>query len=1151
MQDKMGVSVIAKVMLIFVCLHFSNRAVAQQPYFPFKHFSTVNGLSQNHVLSILQDRQGFMWFGTLEGLNRFDGYEFTVFLHDSKDSTSLVQNFTASILEDRDGVIWIGTGGGLSRFNRATNNFTSYKHDPLNKNSISGGLINEMLEDEKGNFWIALTTGYLDYFDRQQNKFIHYQLEKDFTDITSLLADRDGNLWIGSRAGLAVMDQSRKTIHQFRHQQNDRTSLTSSNVNDIFQDDAANIWIATEGGLNQYDPHHKNFIRHVHSDSNPNTISVNVVKCMTQDIEGRLWIGTENGGLDVWDRSANNFYHYDQNDSDLQGISDNSIYSLYTDLHGNIWVGTNKSGVDFYDRFRKPFTVYQHIYEEKTSLSHNKINAIAEQPGKGFWVATDGGGLNFFNEAEGTFKAYQYDPMDPQSIPGNFLVDVLWDEADECLWIATWGAGLARMDIKTGKFKRYKHNADDPFSIASNNLWRLYQDKTGRLYIGSVGNGLSIYDKASSKFTNYGPQNGLAEENVVSVYIDKKNVLWLGGWGNGLSLMDLSAKSSIPLPPGLTGKSNESIFADSLNRIWVSGNEGMQCYDERNDTTFSLTTDDGLPETSVNGMTIDDHGNFWLATNKGIVQYNLAKRQSNVFSIEDGLPANQFVPRLLKTSNGKMYFGSINGLVVFHPDSIKQNPVAPVALITDFKIFNKSVFAGGEDKILDKHISETKEIWLPFEYNFITLNFVALNYTSPQGNEYAYMLEGFDKDWVNTVRQRSATYTNLDPGDYVFKVKASNNDGLWNEEGTSLVIHVLPAWWATIWFRALLIGSVVGSAILFYRFRTRNIANQNKKLSALVKERTIELTELNAAVTKQNETLQERQEEIQTQNEELKQSQEEVMAQRDVVWAQNQKLEEAGKIIEKQNQEIKLRNENLEMEVQSRTKELVEYNQQLEQFAFISAHNLRAPVARLLGLGHILDLESKDNNPTKIVSQKMVSSAKELDRVVRDLNTILEIRKNNHSIISEVRFDEELSLVKQYIEKEIEDTKCIIDADFSKAPKIRSVKPYVESVLQNLLSNAIKYRNPERVPVIALHTKPVDDYICLTVSDNGLGIDTTLYKEKVFTLYQRFHTHVEGKGLGLYLVKTQILALGGKIELESKVNEGTTFKVYFKKQVDV
>jgi ligand-binding sensor domain-containing protein len=237
MRDKLGIRITAKLVLIFICLLFSNIATAQQPYIPFKHYSTVQGLSQNHVIAILQDRQGFMWFGTLEGLNKFDGYEFTIFLHDSKDSTSLIQNFASYILEDHDGVIWVGTGGGLSRFNRATNNFTSYKHDPADNNSIRGGLINEILEDKKGNFWIALTTGYLDYFDRKQDKFTHYQLHKNLTDITSLIIDSDGNLWIGSRSGIAVMDESYKTIMQFRHEPNDRTSLSSSVVFDIFRDD--------------------------------------------------------------------------------------------------------------------------------------------------------------------------------------------------------------------------------------------------------------------------------------------------------------------------------------------------------------------------------------------------------------------------------------------------------------------------------------------------------------------------------------------------------------------------------------------------------------------------------------------------------------------------------------------------------------------------------------------------------------------------------------------------------------------------------------------------------------------------------------------------------------------------------------------------
>ncbi len=1146
MQDKLRIYIPTRVILFFAAILFSTSVEAQQPYIPFRHFSTIDGLSQNQVLASLQDRQGFMWFGTLEGLNRFDGYEFTVYFHDFKDSTSIGHNFVSSIIEDHEGVLWLGTGGGLSRYNRATNTFTSFTHDPANEKSVSNGLVSKVLEDKLGNFWLAFATGYVDYFDRKQNTFTHYQIDKNLVDITALQEDGNGNLWIGSQSGVTLINSAHQISKRFQHNANDITSLSDNNVNDIFRDAEGIMWTATDRGLNQYDPVHGVFIHFLHDDHNINTISVNIVKCLGEDKQGMLWIGNENGGLDIWNRAKNEFYHFQPHESDTRGISDNSIYSIYRDKHDNMWVGTNKSGINFYDQFRKPFVIYQNIPDQESSLSHNKANAIAEQPGKGFWIATDGGGLNFFDEEKGTFKAYRYRADDPQSVPGDFLVDVIWDAKDNCLWVASWGGGLARMDTKTGKFKRYQHRDDDPLSIASNNLWRLFLDKEDILYIGSVGNGFSILDKATSTFHNYGPEQGLAEENVVSIFRDSKNFLWLGGWGNGLSRMDLATKLVVPLPKGITIKSDESIIEDSIGRVWISGSPGIQAYDLKNDRVISLTTEDGLPATNINGMIDDKRGNFWLATNKGIVKYNMEKKQSNAFSIEDGLPSNQFSPRLLRTKNGKMYFGSIDGLVVFHPDSIKENPIVPTVVITDLKIFNKSVFAGDENAILQEHISETKEIWLPFEYNFITLSFVALSFTSPEGNQYVYRMKGFDDAWVSIERQRSATFTSLDPGDYTFTVKASNNDGLWNEEGASLIIHVLPPWWATIWFRVLMVLFVGASAYTLYRYRVRNIANQNIKLSALVKERTKELNELNEAAISQNETLQERQEEIQTQNEELKQSQEEVLAQRDIVYAQNQKLEEARVVIEKQNEETKQRNENLELEVQSRTKELVAYNQQLEQFAFISAHNLRAPVARILGLGNILDLDSKDPNETKMVHQKMVSTAKELDRVVRDLNTILEIRKNNDSIISEIKFDEELFLVKQYIEKEIEDTRSVIIADFSKAPTIHSVKPYVESVMQNLLSNAIKYRHPNRAPVITVTTERVDEYVCLIVSDNGLGIDTDLYKNKIFTLYQRFHSHVEGKGLGLYLIKTQIIALGGKIELESKVDEGTIFKVYFK-----
>jgi signal transduction histidine kinase len=349
-----------------------------------------------------------------------------------------------------------------------------------------------------------------------------------------------------------------------------------------------------------------------------------------------------------------------------------------------------------------------------------------------------------------------------------------------------------------------------------------------------------------------------------------------------------------------------------------------------------------------------------------------------------------------------------------------------------------------------------------------------------------------------------------------------------------------------VWFKGSIALLLVGTAFFYYQIRVKNIHQQNKKLEKLVNERTKELLIREEEIRAQNLTLVEQRQELVTQNEELIGSQEEISAQRDLVALQNQELQNARAIIEAQNEKIILRNESLEKEVEKRTKKLIEYNQQLEQFAFISAHNLRAPVARILGLGQILELSGSDIKDSKLVSDKIVSTTRELDRVVKDLNTILDLRKDNSVVISDVSFDDELNMVKATLEKEITETGTMIIADFSAVNKIKTVKPYLDSILMNLVSNAIKYRHESRTPVVNIRTYVAEDYICLAVKDNGLGIDLELFKDKLFVLYNRFHLHVEGKGMGLYLVKTQITALGGKIEVESEINKGTTFQVFLK-----
>jgi signal transduction histidine kinase len=482
----------------------------------------------------------------------------------------------------------------------------------------------------------------------------------------------------------------------------------------------------------------------------------------------------------------------------------------------------------------------------------------------------------------------------------------------------------------------------------------------------------------------------------------------------------------------------------------------------------------------------------------------------------DGLRSSNFKSNAcFADTNGLFFFGG-KGISFFYPDNIRDNSYIPNVFITELGILNEPTKPGDVMGILQHQISETKEISIPPEYTYFSLKYVAINFTATSKNKYAYKLEGFHTDWNYVGNQRSVMFTNLDPGTYTFKVKACNNDGLWNQEGTALIIHILPPWWKTWWAKIAATLMVIGCVTLAYKLRVRNIRQQNKTLELQVQKRTEELAQ---------------------QNEELIQSQEEITAQRE--------------IIEQQNNKIIKRNETLEAEVEERTHDLVEYNQQLEQFAFISAHNLRAPVARILGLGQILKISDENPEEARLIVDKIVFTTQELDRVVKDLNTVLEMRKNSTSEIVPINLEEELRLIKINLEKEIQDTQAIFVEDFSKGATLSTVKPYFDSILLNLTSNAIKYRHPNRRPVINIRSEVKDNYFHLTVQDNGLGMDMALCKDKIFTLYRRFHLHVEGKGMGLYLVKTQMTAMGGKIDVESKLDEGTIFHLIFKHIHDV
>jgi signal transduction histidine kinase len=884
------------------------------------------------------------------------------------------------------------------------------------------------------------------------------------------------------------------------------------------------LWLGThDGGLCKFDVKNNSYTNFTNSSKIKTSLPSNTIRAMCAD--GRyLWIGTENGGLSKMDMTTGMLTNYLYNKSDPNSIINNSIWSVHKDRQGRIWIGSFARGLCVLDALEDKIPVLD------ISMDDDLVNAIFIDSQQRMWIGTEDGLV--LRDKSGFYR-FRFDSKDKNSISSN-AINCIFEDSKHRIWIGVWGGGINRFVDNPKSFVRYVPSSKrktltnaDVFAIAE-------YSKTGELLLATFG-GLNILkDERDGIFENPFKYPTEGDQIQFSVLEDRKHNLWVGA-RSGLSLYSIENKTAkrIDIFGDSTKVSDQinCLFEDHNGTLWVGSSGGLhQMVSPMKFVTY--TSKDGLPVNFVQGILEDAHGNLWLGTTKGLVFFNTATKAFKTFDKSDGLISAELRRKsFFKSKEGRIYIGG-NGINSFFPDSIFSNPHKPSIYITDLKIFNEPIKPKTGDGILKDVIAETKEIYLNHTYNFFSLHYVGINFTSSYKNQYAYKLEGFDKDWVQAGTQRFATFTNLDPGTYTFKVRASNNDGLWNEEGASLIIHVLPPWWKTWWFRLFGVLALIGLVLMIIVLRTKNMQKTNQILEETVDQKTKQIKE-------QNQKLKEQSEELAAQYEELIQSQEETSTQRDLLSQQNKALQESQKTIE-------LQNENLEIEVAKRTQELVEYNHQLEQFAFITAHNLRAPVARILGLGQLLGLAKGKQEDQDQIYPKLINTAKEIDGVIKDLNTILELKKNNESYITDVDLATEILIIKGNLEREITTTQTSITTDFSQVPSIHTVKPYLDSILYNLVSNAIKYRHPDRKPVIEIKTTKNKNEICLSVTDNGLGIDTAQSKNKLFTLYSRFHSHVEGKGMGLYLVKTQLTAMGGRIEIESEVGKGTTFNAFFK-----
>ena len=800
----------------------------------FQRISLEQGLSQSIVPCILQDSRGFMWFGTEDGLNKYDGYRFSVKKQIPGDANSLSHNNILALYEDKTGILWIGThGGGLNKFDRKNNRYTHYLADSRKSDSLSNNKVNCILEDRAGNLWLGTDAG-LNKFDRQKETFTVYQKDPanptglSHNSVLTLFEDRSGAIWVGTNGGgLDQFDPETGVFTAYQNQPGDPDSLSHNLVRCIQEDLSGVLWIGTGGGLNKFDRRREVFTTYQHFENIPDSISNNDIYAIYQDRFGHFLIGTDDG-LNLFDPKAGTFHRYVSDANDSDSISNNGIRSIYEDQSGVVWIGTYGGGINKFDGQKQKFIHYYSQPDDPGSLSHNIVWSIYEDNEGYLWIGTHGGGLNKFDRKNNRFIHYRADAGKSNSLSSD-SVRLVFEDHTGILWLGTNGGGLNAFNRKSGTFKWYKNEPDNPDSLSHNELRSIYEDRAGVLWIGTNGGGLNRFNREKETFKRYqnDPNNPLSLSNnfVRAIYEDRQGNFWIGTQGGGLNLFNRETESFANFkhdPENSYSLSNDFVFAlyeDTAENFWIgTWGGGLNRFDRQKQQFYCYRMSDGLPNDSVYGILEDNDGNLWLSTNMGLSRFNpraTAKgEQFKNYTESDGLQSNEFNGgSCFKSKSGEMFFGGIKGFNAFFPEQIRDSDYIPPIVITSFRKLNREIN-------LPQPISETNVLNLTYKDYFFSFEFAALDYAAPQKNLYAYKMEGLDQDWIYTdADNRLASYTTLPPGDYTFRVKGTNSDGKWNEAGAEIKLFITPPIWGAWWFKSL--GVALFLMVIFYLHRRR------------------------------------------------------------------------------------------------------------------------------------------------------------------------------------------------------------------------------------------------------------------------------------------------------------------------------------------
>jgi signal transduction histidine kinase/ligand-binding sensor domain-containing protein/CheY-like chemotaxis protein/AraC-like DNA-binding protein len=1078
---------------LFCCLSVS-RIFAQPEDYIFAHVDVTAGLSNNHITGIYKDTRGFMWFGTVAGVNRYDGYQFRVFKHDARDPHSIVDNYIEQIFEGPGNRMWVESRKG--RFNLYDADLDRF--DPDYAGYLRGlrlpdyGLLT-IAPSAKGYWFIYRDSGIYHYINGGRivpvkPGVLHAgSVSGDAltpTPVAVAREDGNGDCWVIHEGGLLekIDGQSHRVVF--------RSKVLVKEFGDVpvtscllFIDRDGDLWINSNGvfkGTLFYRPATRE-LRHLGLDVGERRLNSNIVLTALQDGKGLIWLATDHGGVNIIDKRTWGVRYVAHIEDDNKSIAENSITTIYRDITGTVWLGTYKSGISYYHQDNFQFPQYRQVPHVPGTLSYDDVNGFAEDAAGNIWIAANGGGLIYFDRKRNTFRQWLHDPRNPNSICSNILVNVLLDKEGK-LWIGTYFGGLDCFDGKT--FTHYRHRDDDPYSLADDRVMCLCEDAEHQLWVGTLAAGMDRLDRRRKVFYHYRVElpNSIHNDYVSSIVTDSHDNLWVGT-GYGIDMLEKSTGVIYHYSTSEAQLSSDNVtwlFMDSQQRLWAGTREGLDVLNPGGKTFQSFTTEDGLPDNTIRDILEDSAHRIWVSTPNGlsrIMVYSPGTRSSlrihcRNFREQDGLQAREFNERSgLATRDGYFLFGGPNGFNIFRPEDIAPEKKAPPIVLTGLDVFDRSVHVDDTTNghvILRKALTETRSITLGPRDNVFSIEFASLGYIPNATNKYAYTLEGFNKSWFMTDgRTRKATYTNLDAGEYTFRVRATDEDGQWYDKVASIRIIIRPPWWKTPWAYAVYVLLLAASLYLWrrmmlqrarIRFALENERRETRRMHEMDLMKIRFFTNLSH----------------------------ELRTPLSLILAPVEKLLKRSGFSEDPRQQYEL--------IRRNARRLLYLVNQLLDFRKMESGELK--------------LHLREGDVIKFVKETSLSFVD----LAEKKNIAFDYTEDRRSLIT--RFDHDK----------------------------------LERILFNLLSNAFKF-TPENGSVRVTVTTTVRDgdvLLSISIRDTGIGIAPDK-KEKIFERF--FQSEIpetilnQGSGIGLSITQEFVRMHQGRMSVESELNRGSCFTV--------